>query len=281
MAHSTASDIGLTTEQLTPNDGYHCGHYFYRFDRAKIAQMDVLNSECFENAIAPQGDAAPARLQLGVVSGHKADFSVMVMDPDPIKVETVNQQLLASHLGQALEPTWSYISLSEISEYVQSPEQYRERLVRSGEDPQGTAIETKVEAYAKRLIKMNHDRLTPNFPIEGYPASCFYPMNKWRYPGANWFSLSTSERHKLMSEHARSGMKFAGKVKQLITVGIGLDDWEWGVTLWATNPLHLKQIVYDMRFDEASAKYAEFGPFYTSYIATAKQILKTCQILRQ
>ena len=126
---------------------------------------------------------------------------------------------------------------------------------------------------------MNHDRLTPNFPIEGYPASCFYPMNKWRYPGANWFSLSTSERHKLMSEHARSGMKFAGKVKQLITVGIGLDDWEWGVTLWATNPLHLKQIVYDMRFDEASAKYAEFGPFYTSYIATAKQILKTCQIV--
>ena len=74
-------------------------------------------------------------------------------------------------------------------------------------------------------------------------------------------------------------MKFAGKVKQLITVGVGLDDWEWGVTLWATNPLHLKQIVYDMRFDEASAKYAEFGPFYTSYIATANQILKTCQIV--
>ena len=81
-----------------------------------------------------------------------------------------------------------------------------------------------------------------------------------------------------MSEHARSGMKFAGKVSQLITVGIGLDDWEWGVTLWATNPKHLKQIVYDMRFDEASAKYAEFGPFYTSYQATAEAVLKFCLV---
>jgi chlorite dismutase len=279
MAHKSAADLGLTTEQLTPEGGWHCGHFFYRFDRAKLFEMEVIDPESFEAALASDGDGAPARLQIGVVSGHKADVSVMVMDPDPIKVESVNQKLLASTLGQALVPTWSYVSLSEISEYVQSPEQYRERLVRSGEDPAGTAIETKVEAYAKRLVKMNHDRLTPNFPIEGYPASCFYPMNKWRYPGANWFTLSSSERNKLMSEHARSGMKFAGKVKQLITVGVGLDDWEWGVTLWATNPLHLKQIVYDMRFDEASAKYAEFGPFYTSYLATPKQVLETCQVV--
>ena len=79
-----------------------------------------------------------------------------------------------------------------------------------------------------------------------------------------------------MGEHARSGIKFAGRVSQLITVGIGLDDWEWGVTLWATNPKHLKQIVYEMRFDEASAKYAEFGPFYTSYITDADKILAVC-----
>lgn len=278
MAQKTAADLGLTTEQLTPEGGWHCGHYFYRFDRAKLFQMEVVDPVGFESALAKDGGAAPERIQVGVVSGHKADFSVMVMDPDPIKVESVNQRLLASEIGQALVPTWSYVSLSEISEYVQSPEQYRERLVRSGEDPQGTAIETKVEAYAKRLVKMNHDRLTPNFPIEGYPASCFYPMNKWRYPGANWFTLSVSERNKLMGEHARSGIKFAGKVTQLITVGIGLDDWEWGVTLWATNPTHLKQIVYDMRFDEASAKYAEFGPFYTSYIASAEQVLAACRV---
>ena len=81
------------------------------------------------------------------------------------------------------------------------------------------------------------------------------------------------ERNKLMSEHARSGMAFAGKVSQLITVGLGFDDWEWGVTLWAANPDFLKEIVYRMRFDEASARYAEFGPFYTSYIATPREVL--------
>jgi len=215
-------------------------------------------------------------LQVGLVSGHKADFSVMAMDPDPIRVESVHQNLLSTQLGSALETTWSYVSLSEISEYVQSIETYRQRLTRSGES--SDTVETKVAAYEKRLVKMNYQRLTPDFPNPMYPVSCFYPMNKWRYPGANWFSLSSSQRHKLMSEHARSGMKFAGKVTQLITVGVGLDDWEWGVTLWATNPIHLKQIVYDMRFDEASAKYAEFGPFYTSYIATPQQVLEACRV---
>lgn len=279
MSYKTAADIGLTTEQLTPADGWHCGHYFYRFDRAKLFAMDSVDAEQFEAILTPDGDAAPARLQLGIVSGHKADFSIMVMDPDPLKVESLNQQILASTLGQAIQPAWSYVSISEISEYVQSVEQYRERMVRSGEDPDGSAIDKKVEAYANRLVKMNYQRLTPKFPGADYPVSCFYPMNKWRYPGANWFTLPKSERHKLMSEHARSGMKYAGKVTQLISVGVGLDDWEWGVTLWATNPLHLKQIVYDMRFDEASAKYAEFGPFYTSYLATPRQILDTCQIV--
>jgi chlorite dismutase len=81
-----------------------------------------------------------------------------------------------------------------------------------------------------------------------------------------------------MIEHAKSGMAFAGKVSQLITVGIGLEDWEWGVTLWAANPEYLKDIVYRMRFDEASARYAEFGPFITSYVSSAEEILTHCRI---
>ena len=96
---------------------------------------------------------------------------------------------------------------------------------------------------------MNRQRLTPDFPP--YPAMCFYPMNKKRKVGENWFMLSKEERSRLMIEHARSGMAFAGKVSQLITVGLGLEDWEWGVTLWAANPEYLKEIVYKMRFDEA------------------------------
>ena len=273
-----AQDLGLAEDQLTPADGWHCSHFFYKFDRTRLSSFslgDLLGGKAaFCEILSPNASNAPQRLQTAISSGHKSDFTLMMMDQDPLKIQSIHQQLLASPLGTAIEATWSYVSLTEISEYVQSIDQYRERLRLAGEDQ--STIDKKATAYEGRLGKMNFQRLTPKFP--DYPVTCFYPMNKWRYPGANWFTLSTSERNKLMSEHARSGIKFAGKVSQLITVGVGLDDWEWGVTLWATNPLHLKQIVYDMRFDEASAKYAEFGPFYTSYIATPEKILTHCHV---
>lgn len=279
----TINDLGHSLEDVTPGEGWHCSHFFYSFDRAVWSQFTgdqrLEAAAAFEATLDPSSGNQPARLQTGLVSGHKADFSLMMMDPDPIRIESVHQALMASPLGSAIRPTWSYVSISEVSEYAQSVEQYAERLQRDGEEAGTSAFEKKINAYAARLEKMNYQRLTPDFP--DWPASCFYPMNKWRYPGANWFQLSSSERHKLMSEHARSGIKFAGRVSQLITVGVGLDDWEWGVTLWATNPMHLKHIVYDMRFDEASAKYAEFGPFYTTYKATAEQILMACQIKKK
>ena len=103
-------------------------------------------------------------------------------------------------------------------------------------------------------------------------------MNKKRKVGENWFTLDFSERNRLMGEHARSGMKFAGKVTQLISVALGFDDWEWGVTLWARNPAFLKDIVYKMRFDEASARYAEFGPFYAGYVMSPEEVLKHCKV---
>ena len=273
-----APDLGFTVEQLTPEEGWHCSHFFYQFDRQVLATLGEQEIQQGRQdliaAVDPEKSTAPQRIQLGIVSGHKADFSLMMMDPDPLKIQSIHQQIRAGKLGPAIKTTWSYVSISEISEYVLSLDDYRKRLESEGED--ASSVEKKVAAYEGRLGKMNYQRLTPNFP--DYPVSCFYPMNKWRYPGANWYTQSTSLRKKLMSEHARSGMKFAGKVSQLITVGIGMDDWEWGVTLWATNPKHLKQIVYDMRFDEASAKYAEFGPFYTSYQSTAEAVLKFCLV---
>jgi peroxiredoxin len=274
------TDLGYTLDQVQPGNGWHCSHFFYSFNRPALASLSQnqfnLGRDAFQRILDPAATDAPARLQTGCVAGHLADFSLMLMDPDPIKIERVHQSLLGSPLGTAIHPVYSYVSISEVSEYAQTVEQYAERLKREGEDANSSAFETKLNVYAQRLEKMNYQRLTPDFPT--WPVSCFYPMNKWRYPGANWFMLSSSERHRLMSEHARSGIKFAGKVSQLITVGIGLDDWEWGVTLWATNPMHLKQIVYDMRFDEASAKYAEFGGFYTSYLAPAEKILQLCCI---
>jgi hydrogen peroxide-dependent heme synthase len=276
---STSLDLGYVSESLKPGDGWHCSHWFYSFDRHALAKMEpsqIREAKREFVAILDPKPGRPERLQTGCVVGHKADFSLMLMDPDPIKIESVNQRLLASRLGQALKTEFSYISFSEISEYVQTEIQYTEKLQREGEDPNSSVYQTKVRVYAERLAKMNFQRLTPEFP--SWPVSCFYPMNKWRKPDANWFLLPTSERHRLMAEHARSGIRFAGKVSQLITVGVGLDNWEWGVTLWAINPQYLKQIVYEMRFDEASARYAEFGPFFTSYGASPEKILEFCGI---
>jgi len=123
---------------------------------------------------------------------------------------------------------------------------------------------------------MRRQRLTPDLPP--WPNTCFYPMNKKRKVSENWFLLSFEERNKLMAEHGRTGMTFGGKVTQLITVALGFDDWEWGVTLWARRPEFLKEIVYRMRFDEASARYAEFGPFYVGYVTTPAAVLEHCHV---
>jgi hydrogen peroxide-dependent heme synthase len=123
---------------------------------------------------------------------------------------------------------------------------------------------------------MHRQRLHPDLPI--WPALCFYPMNKKREVGENWFLLDFDTRARMMREHGETGMQFAGKVTQLVTVAVGLDDWEWGVTLWARNPEYLRDIVYRMRYDEASARYAQFGPFFAGYLRTAEEILDHCHV---
>jgi hydrogen peroxide-dependent heme synthase len=268
----------LPEPSVIPTQGWHCGHYFYRFRRESITGK--LSKECqqqLRTALNAEQDSAPQRLAAYWTSGHRADFGVMVMDPDPAKVDGVHQSILAPGLGQFVEPAWSFVSMSEVSEYVPTLERFRERLIADGADPHSPELAAKVSAYERRLPMMNQQRLHPDFP--DWPAACFYPMNKSRVPGANWFTESFSRRNALMAEHAQSGIAFAGKVSQLISVGVGLDDWEWMVTLWARNPEYLKEIVYKMRFDEASAKYAQFGPFYVGYKATADQIMAHCQLV--
>lgn len=265
---------------LQPEEGWHCTHIYYAFDRAMLT--DFPEYEIAEGRIEicdildPETEHAPTRLQTSIVPGHKADFGLMLMDPDPLKIDRLHQRLMSSQLGATLEPVYSYVSISEISEYVPTVEQYGKRLIEEGDAEGSAAYLAKLKAYEQREVMMRKQRLTPDFPE--WPATCFYPMNKLRVPGANWFMLDFDTRNQLMAEHGRSGMKFGGKVTQLITVGVGLDDWEWGVTLWAKNPDYLKDIVYKMRFDEASAAYAEFGPFYTSYISTPEKMLDHCQI---
>jgi chlorite dismutase len=281
MQSSSQSPSTSVPHSLTPaGGGWHCSHLYYSFDRTALKQLSAEERDAGSReaaaALDPAGTDAPIRLQTTITSGHKADFGVMALDPDPLKIDRVHQRLMASPLGPALLPRWSFVSITEISEYVQSLEQFGERLVAEGMNADSAEYKTRLKGYSDRLVEMNRQRLTPDFPP--YPATCFYPMNKKRKVGENWFTLPKEERSKLMIEHARSGMAFAGKVSQLITVGLGFDDWEWGVTLWAANPEYLKEIVYRMRFDEASARYAEFGPFYTGYVATPAEILDHCQI---
>ncbi|QDV46517.1 putative heme peroxidase [Stieleria neptunia] len=267
----------LPEPSTIPENGWHCGHFFYRFRREAMATP--LTPECvtqFRAALSPPDDAAPERIASYWISGHEADFGVVVMDPDPAKVDAIHQSLVAPPLGQFVEGVWSFVSISEVSEYVPTIERFRDRLIGEGADPESDELKAKVAAYERRLPMMNEQRLRPEIPE--WPAACFYPMNKSRVPGANWFTEPFSHRNKMMAEHAQSGIAFAGKVSQLITVGVGLDDWEWMVTLWARNPDYLKDIVYKMRFDIASAKYAEFGPFYVGYRADADEILDHCKV---
>ena len=273
-----------STEEVHPlhpvGGGWHCSHLYYSFDRGLLAAISsgdlATGCEQFRAILNPDADEQPVRLQSFIVSGHKADFGLMLMDNDPLVVDRVHQRLMASALGPALTPGYSFVSVTEISEYVPTVEQYGERLMAEGDAVGSPTYEAKLKAYAGRLGAMNRQRLTPEFPP--YRAMCFYPMNKIRGERENWFRLPKSVRNRLMGEHATSGIAFAGKVSQLITVGIGLDDWEWGVTLWASNPEYLKDIVYRMRFDEASARYGQFGQFLVGYVSSSQEILKHCNI---
>ncbi|MCA9058413.1 MAG: heme-dependent peroxidase [Planctomycetaceae bacterium] len=262
------------------SEGWHCLHIYYKVDQAALMALAPEDrahgrAEVCE-ILDPTGEWVPDRMQTSVVSGHRADLALMMMDANPLKIDAVTQRIRASRLGTVLVPTYSFVSITEVSEYVPSVEQYAERLQREGTGPDDPAFEAKLNAYRQRLPAMNKQRLYPDFPP--FPVMTFYPMNKSRHPQANWFMEPFSSRTAMMAEHATSGIRFAGRVSQLITASTGFDDWEWGVTLWSRAPEHIKEIVYGMRFDKASAKYAEFGPFYVSYVMGAKEAFEHLRV---
>ncbi|MEZ5939847.1 MAG: hydrogen peroxide-dependent heme synthase [Planctomycetaceae bacterium] len=279
MQRPTSQALPDPTRLMTT--GWHCLHIYYQVDRQALASLgaDQRHQGATEviAALNAEGEAAPARIQSFAVSGHRADFGIVMFDPDPLKIDAVHQAVGASQIGSVLKPTYSFVSITEVSEYVPTLEQYGERLRHEGTSPDDPAYQAKLKAYEQRLPAMNKQRLYPETP--DWPMLCFYPMNKMRHPHANWFRMPFSERSKLMAEHATSGIKFAGKISQVITASTGYDDWEWGVTLWSRTPEYIKDIVYTMRFDEASAGYAEFGPFYVGYIQPAEQSLRHLRII--
>ena len=187
-----------------------------------------------------QAEAEGLQVITVAVLGHKADIAFMALHADLWRLRD-----LQTRLRQAgLDAMDSYISLTELSEYAA-----------------GLPEETK------------QARLYPQLPPEGKPAWCFYPMSKRRNPEQNWYELPFERRRELMYEHGATGRTFAGRVLQLITGSTGIDDYEWGVTLFCEHPDDLKEVVYTMRYDEASARYAEFGPFYTGMVAPIDTLL--------
>lgn len=196
------------------------------------------------------------------VLGGRADAGLMALSPDLDALDRLAKDL---H-GRGLEPVSSFISLTELSEYTATEDDERARLEAEGEDD----VEGKLAAWNARIAGYRQNRLYPTLPDKRLIA--FYPMSKTREPGANWYSLPFDERKALMLGHGRVGRKYAGRIIQLITGATGLDDWEWGVTLFADDPVAIKDIVYEMRFDPVSAEYGVFGPFWTGLLLPPDEV---------
>ncbi len=174
------------------------------------------------------------------ILGAKADVAFMILGENLWDLRLLQSYVQASGLVVAE----SYVSLTEVSEYAAGmPEQ------------------------------MINDRLYPVLPPADKPAFCFYPMTKRRGEVNNWYALDYEKREELMRQHGTSGRAFRGRVLQVVTGSTGLDDWEWGVTLFAVHVDDLKDCVYTMRYDEASTLYGEFGPFYTGLVAELDDVL--------
>ncbi|MGB3737038.1 MAG: chlorite dismutase family protein [Ilumatobacter sp.] len=184
-------------------------------------------------AAVKQAEADDCQIVTASMLGHKADLCVMALSPD----WSVLRALQTGLQRAGLDVVDSYVSITEVSEYA--------------------------KGLPEHMLK---DRLYPNLPPDDMPAFCFYPMSKKRESHANWFATPFEERKAMMMEHGTSGRKFAGQLVQLITASSGLDDFEWGVTLFAKSPEVVKNVVYTMRFDEASALFGEFGGFYVGYL---------------
>lgn len=240
-----------------PSIGWGVLHLFYR------VRHEAVTPEATARIIvaAEELEADGHQALFVAILGSKADLAVMALGPDLARLQRFQRELVATGV---LEPGYSYVSLTELSEYTTGEEEERDRLERE-EGLRGAALDEKLGVWRDRMAHYAENRIHPQLPLKR--TWCFYPMSKRRTGDDNWYSLPFDARKALMAGHARVGRTYAGRVLQLITGSTGLDDWEWGVTLLADDLDALKDIVYEMRFDEVSARYGEFGPFFTGLLA--------------
>ncbi|MFN2461973.1 MAG: hydrogen peroxide-dependent heme synthase [Candidatus Velthaea sp.] len=261
-------------------EGWSILHRMFRFDRRRYDALDArartaLESDALELlaelARAPQADVALAQ-----ILGHKADVMLTHYAASFEALADAEMRVDKCALREFLEPVGSYVSMLELGLYDATGKIHgdlRERGLKPYSDEWNTAFDAALADQARS--PRNASRLWAKIPRRRY--ACFYPMDKKRGESINWYMLPYEERAALMLDHGKIGRSFHGLVTQVISGSIGFDDWEWGVDLYADDPLVFKKLIYEMRFDEASARYAAFGPFYTGLqfsIAQLPQFLR-------
>jgi hydrogen peroxide-dependent heme synthase len=200
---------------------------------------------------------------------HKGDLMIVHFRPSLEELNHAELQLAHSRFNEFLEPAMSYLSVVELGLYEASVKLYGD-LMQKGLRPASADWNREVDAELAKQRELSAPRLWPEIPQRRY--LCFYPMNKFRGEAKNWYSETIGARQRMMREHGMIGRRYAGRVTQIISGSIGFDDWEWGVDLFADDPLVFKKLVYEMRFDEASAVYGLFGTFFVGLRFPSSQL---------
>ena len=259
-------------------EGWYSLHQIFQVDRAGVRALppDALSQEreSVADALAQLSEPIEGGWSIPVaLIGSNADLMLVHFRPTLDSLRDAQHRLAHLRLMESVQVTASHLGVTEAALYHTTTELVREAEARGGsfdDDITRTQVAQRVEQEgASEHVQR---RLYPPLPPE-MPYVSFYPMSKRRDPDANWYALPLSERSQLMHAHGTVGRRYAGRVVQIITGSIGFDTWEWGVTLFAREPLDFKKLVTEMRFDEVSAKYAEFGEFYVGKVVGAGEWL--------
>ncbi|HZE80273.1 MAG TPA: hydrogen peroxide-dependent heme synthase [Candidatus Polarisedimenticolia bacterium] len=267
MATTTKAEMKIQGSDLhavpLTLEGSSVLHQMFRFRWAEWRKL----SPAQQHEIAAEASAALLKMENDVAGqtalfsllGHKGDLLVVHFRNSFEQLKSAELALSRLRLSDYLEQTTSYLSVVELGLYDSSVKLYR-TLREQGTEPHSPEWNAVIEETIKRQTEAMRPRLFPQIPPARYV--CFYPMDRRRGEDKNWYSLPIEERQRQMEEHGLVGRRYAGTVRQIITGSIGFDDWEWGVDLFADDPLVFKKLIYEMRFDEVSAVYALFGTFY-------------------
>jgi peroxiredoxin len=262
-------EVPLTTE------GYSVLHQMMRFRWTAWRSLpDATRSEIAQETASVLGEMEKnSGGQSGLFSliGHKGDLMLVHFRNSFADLNQAELKLASLRLSDYLEPTSSYLSIIELGLYDSTLKIYKE-LIDQGIQAHSDQWKAEIECKLNRHREAMHPRLFPEIPPNRY--ICFYPMDRRRGEDKNWYTLPIEERARQMSDHGMVGRRYAGEVKQIITGSIGFDDWEWGVDLFADDPLVFKKLIYEMRFDHVSAVYALFGQFYVGVRCPAAALEK-------